>query len=87
MEQIFKKFDSDGSGSLDLGELVDLFRQNKIYLDNDVVKKMFNGECFSLEKFKQMIDNDVELSQFRSILLSQKDSIILRNEQKKLQNL
>ena len=62
MEQIFKKFDTDGSGSLDLGELVDLFRQNKIYLDNEVVKKMFNGESFSLEKFKSMIDNDVELS-------------------------
>ena len=62
MEQIFKKFDTDGSGALDLDELVDLFRQNKIYLDNEIVKNMFNGECFDLEKFKSMIDNDVELS-------------------------
>ena len=38
MEQIFKKFDSDGSGALDLGELVDLFKQNKIHLDKEVVR-------------------------------------------------
>ena len=38
MEEIFKKFDSDGSGSLDIGELVDLFRQNKIHLDKEVVQ-------------------------------------------------
>ena len=73
MEQIFKKFDSDGSGSLDLGELVDLFRQNKIHLDREVVKQMFSGEEFTLDKFKSMIDNEVDLSQFRQILLSQKD--------------
>lgn len=81
MEQIFKKFDTDGSGALDLGELVDLFRQNKIFLDEDTVKLMFNGDCFSLEKFKSMIDNDVELSQFRSILLKHRDNILMRNEQ------
>ena len=37
MEEIFQKFDSDGSGSLDIGELVDLFPQNKIHLDKEVV--------------------------------------------------
>lgn len=80
MEQIFTKFDSDGSGALDLGELVDLFRQNKIHLDREVVKKMFSGEEFTLEKFKSMIDNDIDLSQFRQILLSQKDQILMRSE-------
>ena len=38
IEAIFLKFDSDGSGSLDLGELVDLFGQNKVKLDKDTVR-------------------------------------------------
>ena len=80
MEQIFTKFDSDGSGALDLGELVDLFRQNKIHLDRDIVKQMFSGEEFTLDKFKSMIDNEEDLSQFRQILLSQKDQILLRSD-------
>ena len=38
IETIFNKFDSDGSGALDLGELVDLFKQNKVTLDKETVK-------------------------------------------------
>jgi Ca2+-binding EF-hand superfamily protein len=38
IEAIFTKFDSDGSGSLDIGECVDLFKQNHIRLDKEVVK-------------------------------------------------
>ena len=38
IEAIFVKFDSDGSGSLDLAECVDLFKQNHIRLDKDLVK-------------------------------------------------
>ena len=37
IEAIFTKFDSDGSGSLDIGECVDLFRQNHIRLEKEVV--------------------------------------------------
>ena len=32
MEAIFKKFDADGSGALDIGELVELFQQNILEL-------------------------------------------------------
>ena len=28
IETIFKKFDADGSGALDINELMDLFKQN-----------------------------------------------------------
>jgi len=48
IETIFKKFDADGSGSLDLGELIDLFKQNKVYLDKETVKKMFQANEFTL---------------------------------------
>lgn len=52
MEAIFKKFDQDGSGALDLNELVDLFRQNKVRLDKETVKEMFHSNEFTLDKFK-----------------------------------
>jgi|TARA_B110000285_G_C14502656_1_gene328808 Ca2+-binding EF-hand superfamily protein len=45
---IFAKFDSDGSGALDLNELVDLFKQNKVKLDKPTVKLMFQGDEFTL---------------------------------------
>ena len=41
IETIFTKFDTDGSGSLDLTELVGLFKQNMVNLDKEVVKAMF----------------------------------------------
>lgn len=83
MEQIFTKFDTDGSGALDTGELVDLFKQNKINLDRNIVELMFSGEQFTLDKFKSMIDNDRDLSQFRAIVKSQKDKILLKDDLEK----
>lgn len=38
IEAIFKNFDSDGSGSLDINELVELFRANGVILDKDTVR-------------------------------------------------
>ena len=48
IEAIFNKFDSDGSGALDISELVDLFKQNKVTLDKETIKSMFRGEFFTL---------------------------------------
>jgi len=33
IQEFFTKFDVDGSGALDLNEIVDLFKQNKIKID------------------------------------------------------
>lgn len=41
IEQLFKNFDADGSGALDLNELQELFGQNRIYLEKDTIQKMF----------------------------------------------
>ena len=38
IEAIFKKFDSDGSGGLDIDELVELFSQNDVNLDKETIK-------------------------------------------------
>ena len=45
---IFAKFDTDGSGALDLEELCDLFKQNKVKLSKNTVKEMFQGDEFTL---------------------------------------
>lgn len=52
MEQIFKKIDSDGSGGLDIDELVGLFHENKVHLDREVIKELFKGNEFTLDKFR-----------------------------------
>lgn len=41
IETLFLKFDSDGSGSLDLNEIVDLFKQNMVKLDKETIRQMF----------------------------------------------
>ena len=68
MEQIFKKIDSDGSGGLDIDELVGLFHDNKIHLDREVIKELFKGNEFTLDKFRLMIYNEFELNKFHTII-------------------
>jgi Ca2+-binding EF-hand superfamily protein len=58
IEAIFTKFDSDGSGSLDLFECIDLFKQNHIRLDKEVVRQLLGGDEFTLQKFKAIISSE-----------------------------
>lgn len=48
MEQIFEKFDADGSGALDLDEIRHLFHQNNVFLEKDVLRLIFGGDEFTL---------------------------------------
>ena len=73
---IFAKFDSDGSGALDLNELVDLFKQNKVKLDKPTVKLMFQGDEFTLQKFKAILNSEVGLSRFKDVLKPQRQRIL-----------
>ena len=43
IESIFYKVDTDGSGSLDVGEILHLFKQNDINLERETIKEMFQG--------------------------------------------
>jgi hypothetical protein len=45
---MFVKFDTDGSGALDLSECVDLFGQNHIKLDKKTVRQIIGGEDFTI---------------------------------------
>jgi Ca2+-binding EF-hand superfamily protein len=80
IEAIFKKFDSDGSGSLDLNECVDLFKQNKIKLDKNVVKKLLGGDEFTLQKFKGIISSDRDLQRFKDVFNTQRERIKMELE-------
>lgn len=68
IETIFKNFDNDNSGSLDIGELIDLFRENNIVLDRETVRDMFNGNEFTLKKFKAIVNSEDDLNRFKRIV-------------------
>jgi len=76
IEQIFTKFDSDGSGSLDINELVDLFRQNKVRLDKDTVKTMFQADEFTLQKFKAIINSETDLQRFKDVFALERSRVL-----------
>ena len=81
---IFKKFDIDGSGALDTGELLDLFQQNKINLSQDTVKEMFGSDEFTLEKFKAIINSEEDLSRFKKILARERAKIMTSNKARQI---
>ena len=77
IEAIFKKFDADGSGGLDLDELVELFQQNDVHLDKATIKQMFQASEFTLEGFKEIIDSQEALNRFKKMLKQKKAEIII----------
>jgi hypothetical protein len=54
MELLFKKFDADGSGALDMDEIFELFQQNNVNIEKETIKTMFNNQQFTLENFKNL---------------------------------
>lgn len=76
IEALFKNFDADGSGSLDVHELVDLFKENKIRLDKDTIRQMFQGDEFTLTKFKAINNSPEGLQMFKDCLRPQLKRIV-----------
>lgn len=61
MDKLFKKFDSDGSGALDVNELVELFADNSVEVDKETIKTMFNNQKFTLRNFKSINESEESL--------------------------
>ena len=81
IEELFKKVDADGSGGLDPDELYDIFHDNKITLDKDLICQLFdNADEFTLEKLKSMIDNEEYLNKFKKIFSSIRETIFINNQ-------
>ena len=70
IESIFKKFDKDGTGSLDTNELQDLFKEVNLYFDRETIRKLFVGNSFTLHKFKEILKSQEQLKRIRDILNS-----------------
>ncbi len=62
MERLFKKFDTDGSGALDITELYDLFQENSVEIDKDIIRNMFNNQKFTLRNFKNINSSTLALA-------------------------
>ena len=43
LESLFQKFDSDGSGSLDMDEITEMFKSVGILTDKTQIKKIFES--------------------------------------------
>ena len=81
IEELFKKVDADGSGGLDPDELYEIFHDNKITLDKEMICKLFdNADEFTLEKLKSMIDNEEYLNKFKAIFGQVRESIFIKNQ-------
>lgn len=61
---------------MDLQECVDLFSQNLVRLDPEVVKKLLGGEEFTLQKFKAIINSPKDLQRFKDIFKTQRYRIM-----------
>ncbi|CDW72748.1 ef hand family protein [Stylonychia lemnae] len=83
IQQIFKRFDEDQSGLLELDEINQLFLTNGIKLGKNNTKEFFklldadNSGSLSVQEFKEFLFNDKCKDQFRNIM---------RNVRKDLQN-
>ena len=79
IERLFLKFDTDGSGALDSGELFELFRENGVEIDAETVKDMFNNQAFTLRNFKDINNSPSSLLRFRSIMRAIRNLVKERN--------
>jgi Ca2+-binding EF-hand superfamily protein len=65
---LFFKFDTDGSGALDSNELYELFKENGVEIDPEIIKEMFNNQAFTLRNFKDINNSPQSLLRFRDIM-------------------
>lgn len=61
MEKLFKRFDADGSGALDMNEMFELFKQNDLEIEMETIKDMFNNQKFTLQNFKDINNSPTSL--------------------------
>ena len=59
LEELFKKFDFDGSGTLDLDELVSMFHTAGLRIESSKLKGMFH-----LAKKVKIINNELNMESF-----------------------
>lgn len=79
IERLFLKFDTDGSGALDSNELYELFRENNVEIDPEIIKEMFNNQAFTMRNFKDINNSPNSLLRFRNIMRNIRNAVKERN--------
>ena len=81
IEALFHKFDTDGSGGLDCGELVELYNQNNVPVDEGTITALFGEDInFTLERFINITQNKAELKRYFNAFKKLKAFMLLKAE-------
>ncbi len=76
IETLFIRFDSDQSGTLEMDELLQMFKSNHINVSRKIIKELFhfadadNSGTISLEEFKALLSNQKALDRNLIILFN-----------------
>ena len=65
---LFKQFDTDGSGGLSANELAELFNDNGVMVDREQIGKLYGNKkvIFTLKSFEEMNKDKKALKRFKS---------------------
>lgn len=81
IEKLFHAFDADGSGGLDAGELVELYNQNNIPVEEDNISAMFGDDInFTLEHFINITKNKKDLHRYYKSFKEIKEQMLEKAE-------
>ena len=81
IEALFYKFDADGSGGLDAQELVELYNQNGVAVDETIINKLFGDDInFTLDRFINITQNKEELQRYFKCFRKIKKLMLYRAE-------
>ncbi len=79
MEVVFKKFDADGSGSIELNELYLMFLQFGVRVKKSELRQLFNivdtdhSGALSVKEFKEFSSNPMANKVFRKIITRERE--------------
>ncbi|CDW80651.1 ef hand family protein [Stylonychia lemnae] len=78
METLFIRFDEDNSGTLELKELIKMFRENQINISDKIIRELFrfadqdHSGTLTLEEFKSLLVNEQALDRFRELMIQER---------------
>eukprot|EP00357_Protocruzia_adherens_P017196 CAMPEP_0115035460 /NCGR_PEP_ID=MMETSP0216-20121206/41460_1 /TAXON_ID=223996 /ORGANISM="Protocruzia adherens, Strain Boccale" /LENGTH=746 /DNA_ID=CAMNT_0002414941 /DNA_START=37 /DNA_END=2277 /DNA_ORIENTATION=+ len=72
VQKVFKELDEDGSNSLEITEIFNMFKANKIEIPIEKLRVLFktvsNGESLNLEEFKAFVNDEEANRMFRQLM-------------------
>eukprot|EP00347_Sterkiella_histriomuscorum_P002215 403369028 len=81
METLFIRFDKDKSGTLEMQELINMFRENQINISEKIIRELFRfadedlSGTLTLDEFKSLLTNQRALDRFRELMIKERQKI------------